>query len=210
MDCLRFEQLVQRYWDDDLGPVHTRLMRQHAASCTGCGATLEDYGTLFALLGDLEREPAPAGLEAAVLARLDLQAHRPSLRERVLRWLVRPEDLLPGPAQMGVATTLVLAALTLGGGWIESLGRHLLIGVGDAATWTYVHVTGIVAGAAAGFLTETWPALRQTLGTLTGALRLLREAHGIEVGATFGLVLLLVVVAAMASRPRQGRGASTP
>lgn len=210
MDCLRFEQLVQRYWDDDLGPVHTRLMREHAMGCAGCGATLAEYGALFALLGDLEREPAPAGLEAAVLARLDLRAHCPSLRERVLRRLVRPEDVLPGPAQMGVAMALVLAGLTLGGGWIEAFGRHLLGGVGDAATWTYVRVTGIVTGAAAGFLTETWPALRQTLGTLSGALQLLRDAHGFEVGASLGLVLLLVFVAAMASRPRHGGRASTP
>jgi hypothetical protein len=210
MDCLRFTQLAQRYADADLGPVHRRLLEAHAAACDPCAATLQDYEVLFGVLGSLERETAPADLEAAVLARVDVRAFCPSARERLLRLFVHPEEFLPSPAQMGVAVGLVLGVLLAAGNGLAAAGLHLSQLLGEAATWTYVRITGMVAGAAARFLSETWPMIQHTARTLSGALQLLLAEHEVEFAAVACAVVLAAGAALLRARSRGQHAASQP
>ena len=177
MDCLRCEQLVQRYLDHDLGPVHRALVEEHAACCCACAGVLAAYGGVFEALASLGREPAPPDLAAAVLARIDPRAFCPTPRERFLRLLTHPEDTLPGPAQMGVATTAIVVLLAGAKAWLGNLAAPLLESLGGAATWMYAWATGILAETWVRALGGQWPIIRQTLSTLANATKLCLDPH---------------------------------
>ena len=202
MDCLRFHQLVQRHLDGDLGPVHARLMNEHVTRCDECAVTLADYALLFDTLAHLQRDIAPADLEAAVLARIDVRAFCPAPRERGLQLLMHPENVLPRPVQMGVAAALLLGLLYGGTGWLGMLAARLLHGLGVAATWTYGWVTGALADNAAQFAYEEWPAIRSTTSALANAMRLLLGAHADFLGLVLLGVAALVACAVALRRVR--------
>lgn len=207
MDCTRFEQLIQRYLDGDLGPVHASQVEEHASTCTACAALHRQFETVFISLRTHPRDPAPPGLEAAILARVDFDAFRPSLRERILRWLVRPEEALPGPAQTALAVLFLVAVLQSSTGRLGAGLQRYLEMLGEAATWTYAWSSAVAAEASSRFLVERWPLFRQTAETLFHACRLLLERSA-AVWIAAGILLVLVLAAGMLRRARLQRGGS--
>jgi predicted anti-sigma-YlaC factor YlaD len=199
MDCLRFEQLVQAHLDADLAPVQSLRMDEHAAACRACAALLADYALLFETLGRLEREPAPAGLEQAVLARIDLDAYRASRWVCLCRRLAGFTAPMSVHAQMGVAALAMLLGVWAGGahvselqGWLERL-----------ATWAYGSVAGTFAGIGSGFVGEHWPLIRSSAAMSAQALRLIVSTQRDAVTSFvlgYGVVLFSIVVW------RRGRG----
>lgn len=205
MDCTRFEQLIQRYLDADLGPVHTRLLEEHTASCGSCSMLQQQFEVVFESLRSYPRDEAPADLELAILSAIDFEAYRPSLRERVLRWLVRPEEVLPSPAQMGLAVVFLVTLLHYSTGRMGEGLRRYFDALGGAATWTYVWANGLAAEVSTRFLVDRWPVIRQTVETLTHACRLLLERSAVLwIGG--GVILGVVLIAGAVRHARAHRG----
>jgi predicted anti-sigma-YlaC factor YlaD len=204
MDCLRFEKQVQAHLDADLGPDERLRMDEHAARCDACAGLLADYAALFDALSCLQREAAPAGLESAVLSRVDARAFQRPLGARWRRFVAHPETVLSIQAQMAVASTSMLLLVSAGVGHVGAVRRI----AARVATWAYASVADVFADLGSGYIAEHWTLLRGSGATLAQALRLIVDAQrGVLASMLLGCAVVLVWIA-VARRAHGGRHAN--
>jgi len=84
MRCDDVIELFSRYRDGELAPAERRAFEAHLETCDRCREGFAALESVLAGVCDLEPEPAPPGLAAAVRARLEARTDRP--RAVLLRW----------------------------------------------------------------------------------------------------------------------------
>ncbi|NOX55599.1 MAG: anti-sigma factor [Planctomycetes bacterium] len=113
MDCSKTEQLLSRYYDNELEGQERTAVSQHLAACARCARRAEEFRSLSEMVQRLPDPVPPAGLWARIEAALDQPSlapptpiPMPSRARRVLRarWLA-------------AALMLLAFGLTLGGLW---------------------------------------------------------------------------------------------
>ncbi|MFQ5599098.1 MAG: anti-sigma factor family protein [Candidatus Krumholzibacteriia bacterium] len=199
MDCSRFAELVQDFLDRDLPAADGRGMLAHDARCYACAELLDEYRTLFVELDALECEPAPAGLEGEVLARVRFRVRLP-LRARLPRSVSR--FLRPVPSQMGLAFGLTLVLLYAGAWRFGQLSSAGLDAAGRIATWSYSWSQDVAA-------TLAW--IRDSTGAELGAAAASMAHATAQVLGAYGghlaaAAATLVVLLGAWHRGRIGRG----
>lgn len=117
LTCTDCRAQMQDYLDETLPRVEATRFFLHVRECEGCARELEEFKSLFGLLGSLPAVEAPADFDAAVLQSVPYEAYRamePIRRERV-PVLLEPESL-PAPLRAGETRIagLVLAAAAAG------------------------------------------------------------------------------------------------
>ncbi|WP_276358029.1 zf-HC2 domain-containing protein [Cohnella caldifontis] len=78
MECKVAVAWMQEYLDGDLSGGDAALLRQHMSECQACQARYDALARTEALARALPFEPAPAGLEARILASLPKAGRRPA------------------------------------------------------------------------------------------------------------------------------------
>ncbi|PKM77561.1 MAG: hypothetical protein CVU90_06850 [Firmicutes bacterium HGW-Firmicutes-15] len=73
MDCMRIEQLISPFLDDELTPGETGEVRSHIAACAECQREYEDLVQLSSAMKQMGAVlmPAPAGFKDAVMLRIN-------------------------------------------------------------------------------------------------------------------------------------------
>ena len=127
--CPRIEALSALI-DDELDGAPRIEIRQHAASCAMCGATLREFASLKSTFSALEEAPACPDIASLIEPRLVQQPPRPA-RPRNLR--VSPWRLAPaGLAAAGVLASGAYLGMLLAGGTAVGAARPAVIAVFDA------------------------------------------------------------------------------
>jgi hypothetical protein len=171
MNCTEYEELLQPYLDAELDGLRRRAMQGHGKRCCRCAEALDEYQVLFRVLDRMERECAPAGIEAAVLSRLPrasvgFAASRPGLASRWVR-----------PRWLGLALAGALGLALLGAACVSpSLWGARL---GTLATWWYAWV-GDLLGTVAWLRESSVAELEQAAAALLRAAALLLRAGAVH------------------------------
>lgn len=113
MDCTDVQKLIQDYVDGLLTRRDTNAVDRHVSGCPGCADELRLFRSLVVALGDIPREPVPAGFTDRAMARLreagrisDRTMVVESLRRRVFS---RVPPRLRAPVTAALAVVLVVA-----------------------------------------------------------------------------------------------------
>jgi anti-sigma factor RsiW len=110
MNCRRFEMLIQKYHDGELGAAEGAEYENHLASCSSCMELDMQFAAVFGALDDIPlAEPSP-GFDSGVMARVDMARYRKSAASRAGAAIRSGWDRVPFPARVtaGIAAVFGL------------------------------------------------------------------------------------------------------
>jgi len=104
VECPEVFLLLSEYVDDGLDPVTRGLVEEHLTACASCAEELRSLQAYLRAMADMEKVGAPTHFLAAVHERLK----RPSIPERLVKWLFYPWKIKLPMELAGIALATLL------------------------------------------------------------------------------------------------------